>query len=212
MKERPILFSGEMVRAILEGRKTQTRRTIKPQPIYKPEERDGGITIAASLIQPQGPQIKSQGGNKPPFGPNIFLSMFQKFKVGERLWVRETWAAWSSFESNGPDEVEGTSKDLIEQGLCQAHISYRADHQTTANRWRPSIFMPRWASRITLEITNVRVQRLDEISPSDAVAEGMAVDDAIHDYRCLWDSLNKKRGLGWDTNPWIWAITFRRVK
>jgi hypothetical protein len=120
---------------------------------------------------------------------------------GDRLWVRETFA----------QGVEG----------CPGGISYRADHADPKGdgpahpvKWRPSIFMPRAASRILLEITDVRVQRLQEISTRDIWAEGIAASpdvDPVHEWRDLWDSLNAARGFGWAANPWVWAITFRRV-
>ncbi len=237
MKETPMLMCGEMVRATFEDRKTETRRVMKPQP---PSWALPHLQVGKwHHFQGTHPQGKC-GHDKcccTAIGDDAMWTLGCPYGgCGDRLWVRETWAAWSSFESNGPDEVEGTSKDLIEQGLCQAHISYRADHQTTANRWRPSIFMPRWASRITLEITDVRVQRVQEISEDDAMAEGIVKQEeglflvpgvfqsfnktvnewrvtAREAYGCLWDSLNSHRpGCSWSSNPFVWAIAFRRVK
>lgn len=211
MKSRPILFSGPMVRAILEGRKTQTRRVVKPQPnagwkfncfdsFYYWWTPDGTCNL-------NGPHE----GRKCPFG-----------QPGDRLWVRETWAAWDSVSDREASEVDGTAQELAERGLNQAHISYRADPRMHADKWRPSIHMPRWASRITLEIESVRVERVQEISENDARAEGCDGDcpiayippyttrPRVYHYAHLWQSIN---GPGsWDANPWVWVIQFRRVQ
>lgn len=178
MKERPILFSGEMVRAILDGRKTQTRRVVKPPP----PSNSGGTSEIFALAK------------QCPYG-----------QPGDWLWVRETWA---------PAATEGYDK-RDDGGL----IWYRAtDERVCMGPWRPSIFMPRQVSRIMLEITDVRVERLQDITEEDAKAEGVA---AWHDtangtvyrpeFEMLWDSINGKRGYGWDMNPWIWVIEFKKV-
>jgi len=176
IKERPILFSGPMVRAILDGRKTQTRRILKPQPICTANDNW---------------DIRSEGVWKCPYG-----------QPGDRLWVRETWRRH------------------------YGSVNYRADHEDGAGhmRWRPSIHMPRWASRITLEITDVRVQQLQDITVTDIYAEGFDpwgdtqtrtadfgdVSHVYEWYASLWDKIN---GPGaWNANPWAWAITFRRVE
>ncbi len=168
MSEKPILFSGEMIRAVLDGRKTQTRRVVKPQPV--------GLWAAP-------------GKSRCPYG-----------QPGGRLWVRETF--YPERSHRGP-------------------VSYRAtwprDDDPPDGGWKPSIFMPRWASRITLEIVSVRVEQVQDISEDDARAEG--VDDGtgqtrpLHPYwfRALWDSINSKRGYGWEKNPWVWVVAFRRV-
>ena len=202
MKERPIIFSGPMVRAILEGRKTQTRRVILPEPYlmsgiwrYSPrKDVDLNLTDHADLAQ-----------HFAPYG-----------QVGDRLWVRETW--WCP-----------------PNNLARERVSYReviatacGEEAAKKNTWKPSIFMPRWASRILLEITGVRAQWLQDITPSDAIAEGhptgpipsgftdlaaskIACAYKVAWFRNLWDSLNAKRGYGWDTNPWCWCLSFKRV-
>ncbi len=180
MKERPILFSSPMVRALLAGTKTQTRRALKVQPLdVIPFEGDKAGTHWVGRMQ-----------NDPPRGV-VFECKFGK--PGDRLWVRETHCAF---------EV--------------GHVHYRADYDPDPKGekehgvvWTPSIHMPRWASRILLEITAVRVERLQGISHEDAMAEGMALDDAIYDYSRLWDKIN---GSGsWEANPWVWVVEFRRV-
>lgn len=185
-KERPILFSGPMVRAILEGRKTQTRRVVNHQS-YFPANRQTWPLDANGLGAP--------GAISCPYG-----------NPGQRLWVRETWQP-------GPDDS----------------VAYRASDDMNHNQWKPSIFMPRWASRITLEVTDVRVERVQAISRLDIVAEGWphderqalqiaqviaglddeVIDDAsIEWFADLWDSINAKRGYSWESNPWVWVITF----
>ena len=198
MKERPILFSGEMVRAILAEQKTQTRRVMKPQPVN-----------LVDAIQ----------WKKCPHGI-----------PGDRLWVRETWAAPGYLDHRKPSDIEDWNP-----------ILYRADGFIARQfevgwswlafmfgRWRPSIFMPRWASRIMLEIVNVRVERVREITEEDAREEGIIIPDYMAGtvrlphggapvlrtsygsrFADLWDRINAKPGYGWDTNPWVWVIEFR---
>ena len=186
-KEVPIPFSGPMVRAILDGTKTQTRRVIKPQPILSAEnEKVVSEAWRAGFISV-----------KCPYG-----------HVGDRLWVKEALIS-SAYDDGEP---------------C---VKYEADghiHDDAVWVWKrkylPSMFMPRGLSRITLEITDVRVERLQSISANDCRAEGHPVDagrsldQAVHDdaaldwYRDLWDSLNAERGFGWDVNPWVWVISF----
>ena len=180
MKERPILFSGPMVRAILDGRKTMTRRVMKPQPEDYPYHHGLAVYRVAKKCTYGVP--------------------------GDLLWVRETWAS----------DVDG----------CPAGLSYRADHldprgDGPANpmRWRPSIFMPRWASRLTLRITSIRVERVQDITEADARAEGFKDvagkyargDEARIWFAELWDDINAKRGFGWDANPWVWVVGFEQV-
>lgn len=197
MTERPILFSAPMVRAILGGAKTQTRRVMKPQP----RPTDGwdwswplpGRNITAGTMNCWRDDQKPTLFPYCPYG-----------RPGDRLWVKETWAQVST--------GEGTHS-----------LVYRADSEAQV-RWRSSIFMPRWASRISLELTDIRVERLQAISDADCEIEGVrpSVDGTGKDwrddetgwrrtYRQLWDSLNAKRGHGWDTNPWVWVIEFRRI-
>ena len=198
MKERPIIFNTEMVKAILEGRKTMTRRVIKPQP-NKPEgtAHDWEWKPAGMLCYDD--YFRSHAVNYCPYG-----------QVGDGLWVRETW-------------LEDEKADSIE--AVHGHIYYKADYIKTFEKtiWRPSIFMPRWASRIDLEITDIRVERLQEISDEDMLAEGCAsthytqkgdevyIDawQLINYFPKVWDSLNAKRGYSWESNCWVWVISFK---
>ena len=190
VRERPILFSGPMVRAILDGRKTQTRRVAM--------HRVCGVMLARLAFDP---------------APDAALCPYGA--PGDRLWVRETWA-WS-----GDREIPEAER------IARGEIWYAADgDRGPAIRWRPSIHMPRWAARLTLEVTGVRVERLQDISATDCRAEGIPHfrefvvfgADAEQrremyaaEYRRLWDSLNAPRGYGWDVNPWVWVVEFRKV-
>lgn len=125
---------------------------------------------------------------------------------GDRLWVRETWADYThNIVSNNGVGIASTTRPI-----------YRADDDSSLYdvRWKPSIHMPRWASRITLEVTEVRVERVQEITEDDVLAEGithefyMTEAARIGEYRDLWNHLNAKRGYGWDANPWVWVIRF----
>lgn len=192
MKERPILFSGPMVRAILEGKKTQTRRVVKPQPDQQ-----------HALALPPLPASC-------PYG-----------KPGDRLWVRER----ISWEHAGGNWLGVTyAADGHYEEFLEPPVDWNTDDPP---KTRPSIHMPRWASRLTLEITEVRVQRLQDISEEDAIAEGMPnfIGRTVNgiavvrqsptpreEFATLWDSINGKRpGCSWSDNPCVWAITFRRI-
>jgi hypothetical protein len=204
-RERPILFSGPMVRAILEGRKTQTRR------IAKPYTRGAEIidTYTDGSIRYQVERWPNGVVAKPSLGCACKYGM-----VGDRLWVRETWSC--------PRQIGGSF--VREKRMYKAdELSPWLDYSSVV--WKPSIHMPRQFSRLSLELTAVRVERLQAISEIDARAEGCEghrasdgydIDptrdvDPIEEYRELWDSLNAKRGYGWDVNPWVWVLAFRRV-
>ena len=215
MRERPILFSGEMVKAILEGRKCMTRRVNSIGEYYLTNK-------------------------KCPYG-----------SIGDRLWVRETWRV--GMEQEPYQEYKGiqykaeeTRPENVKDGLS-IWIMPEARNMAVSPHWRPSIFMPRWASRITLEITSIRVERLQDITECDAEKEGMPDDYPIAPVYCpvcrgegnigachpvslgyiesdcqycdtarkrfinLWDSINsKKPDKRWDANPWVWVVEFRR--
>jgi hypothetical protein len=230
VSEKPIIFSGEMVRAILDGRKTQTRRVIKPQPV----EWVKAITFNEYLGEWQylgyegGMVTSSTGfpGQKPlkcPYG-----------KPGDRLWVRKTWRRSFSQFGQLPDGIEFKANNLLvyfdksDSGV-QAKNAATEKNLPRDGRWRPSIHMPRWASRITLEITDIRVERVQNISFEDCRAEGCREDFKIDATGCpfectgthygekyhfieLWNSINAKRGYGWYVNPWVWVVEFRVIK
>ena len=193
MTERGMIFNGEMVRAILDGRKTQTRRPVK-FPII---DKNMGCELAGNEL---AGELAAGNYWNSPFG-----------KPGDRIWVRETF------------------------GDCGVRLAYRADTDDGAKckveRWTPSIHMPRWASRILLEITDVRVERLNSISEEDCWAEGIEAVDGLFEnteiidmalkigccvedskpmFALLWQSIYGDDS--WQANPWVWAITFRRIE
>lgn len=194
MKERPILFNAPMVRAILDGRKTQTRRIAK---VTSEGCKEGFITPLAGFV---------------PRSIENHISYCPHGVAGDRLWVRETF---SSHIGNYGESIE---------------YAYRATHDDRYGPWKPSIHMPRSASRILLEVTNVRVERLQDISEEDAVAEGIEQEPGtshwknydtspggwrywespIQSYRTLWESINGKGS--WDLNPWVWVVEFNVPK
>lgn len=189
MKEHPILFSGPMVRAILDDKKTQTRRLMKPQPAYV-----WGWGVTRSDPEHFSAHVRYPGGHQPdpwvrcPYG-----------KAGDRLWVRETW----------------TPRKEGETELHYAPALYRADmgdvKMFPTGRWRPSIHMPRWASRLTLENAGVRVERLQDISDADILAEGFPEDPPSYaeGFAAKWDEINPKHP--WSSNPWVWVVEFKRI-
>lgn len=205
MKERPILFSGEMVRAILDGRKTQTRRIIKPQPHW--------INDSHSVAH-----IGKKVGN---------VEYLCKYgQPGERLWVRETWCEIFDSEFGEEDWIDYRATPRYPEDSSLRPAGWDNEPDGTPLRWKPSIHMPRWASRITLEITGVRVERLQEISEEDAMAEGCDPDclsvkkmyakngifygAARTWFLYLWNSINGYES--WNENPWVWVIEFKRIE
>jgi hypothetical protein len=210
MKERPILFSAPMVRALLDGSKTQTRRAFSTRMIDLMYVAAHAGEVSYFVDNDElAPNDHSYVADFCPYG-----------QPGDRLWVRETWA----------DLAELSDGNYARQAIYRADdIELYGDEDEPVNvtapdmRWRPSIFMPRWASRILLEIVSVRVERLQDISEADARAEGVTIEDrhmagycageflppAIRAYRDLWDQIN---GAGsWDANPWVWVVEFKRV-
>lgn len=225
--DKPILFSSPMVRAILAGTKTMTRRVIKPQPVMHDFGIRGAIDLQPAFVEgchkttykAVGVEVFNQGGTGSVEAP---------FYRGQRLWVRETWAVSPFLNRVKPSDLDPATQ-----------IVYRASYQNDSHFvWRPSIFMPRWASRITLEITHVRVERLQEITAADCLKEGFAQEIAeIRSiekgwtlgrvmtesdesliakgqewFQDLWDGLNAKRGFSWESNPFVWVVQFKKVE
>ena len=225
MKERGMIFNAEMVRAILDGRKTQTRRMMKPQPTPCTLQKGGHwwpSNVFKTMLHIEEEMQNGKGGwgglvgDACPFGD-----------VGDRIWVRETWARYN---------IDQDSHDM-------AYRATTPEDWPEEGRWRPSMHMPRWASRITLEITGVRVERLNSISHEDAEREGIhtevwdqtvvarnyAAEDEFFQFwsesmphyvemnelfrasfRSLWQSIYGEES--WQANPWVWVIEFKRVE
>lgn len=220
-KERPILFSGPMVRALLDGSKTQTRRALKVQPTHF-----NPVGVPRRVVPSGGPSDVIRC----PYG-----------ETGDRLWVRETFYCDHCFYPEGtppscywngdkpraahtPEQIQKERADMLEAMYYRADGDPAFEAPEGPTPWRPSIHMPRWASRITLEITSVRVERLQDISDADCVAEGCgALPAAIGSrmtsnpgetipramFRALWESINGP--ASWAANPWVWAVEFRKL-
>lgn len=216
IKERPILFSAPMIRAILNGSKSQTRRVVKPQPSY--QEIQG--TYGGKML---GFPKRGGGFWIYPNAKDHILSECPYGKIGDRLWCRETWRHQSY---GGIRTEEGECGEIKVQYLADddnrsvyaPNEYFMAEHKYRTFKWtkKPSIFMPRWASRITLEITGVRVERLQEISEEDVIAEGIAVAPAgeygAAAFRSGWNSINGKRpGCDWQSNPFVWVLEFKKL-
>ncbi len=240
MKERPILFSGPMVRAILEGRKTQTRRVVSCQP---PD--DGDSVVVGSFH----PAVVDRHGDEQP-GEKIFgaytLDGSWGIKCsygqpGDRLWVRE---AAMIAPPNFGDCANGGVLDSMGRKRIVQYIASHPDVEAGRDyglKITPSIHMPRWASRITLEVTGVRVERVQAITMEGAFAEGLQHGEpmtemdielmrgteegelakafgvgsrstALFNFICLWDELNEKRGYSWHSNPLVWVVEFKKLE
>lgn len=225
-----MLFSAAMVRAILDGRKTQTRRVMRTQPSWDPDR--------ACWRYESSKCTASWSGPRPLACASLIANDDCPYGVpGDRLWVRETfmpwsqssyecdeWESWRDAQNRPTDMRAGRTPDVIE---------YRATSESEGPWW-PAIHMPREASRILLEVTSVRVERLQDITPADILAEGVVLR-AHHDallgkcpisafderlyvdlmslWRSGWDGINGARpGCSWAANPWVWVVGFRRVE
>ncbi len=200
--ERPILMSAPMVRAILDGRKSQTRRTVKPR-------KDMGFGCPLAPNELAG-EINNGDYTNSKYG-----------RPGDRLWVRESFQPLmadgipeSEWQSCNYKTGEGYKVSYVAtDGIVEYYDI--ADDNAFCNRITPSIFMPRWASRITLEITGIHAERLQDISEADCIAEGCEHPGPIGPtfmqqvYKRVWTTING--AASWDANPWVWVVTFNRV-
>jgi len=219
-KEKSIILSTEEVRSVLDGRKTMARRVIKPQPDHCHrdiigKEKPYNVDDWNKLI----PQV-GEMEIKPPH------------QVGDILWVRETWCMVTAL-----NDCEG--KHSNQCGGIDSWDYYKADGKTLPSdfKWNPSIHMPRAAARLFLKVKDIRVERLQEISIGEICKEGIETDcrdcidhygecgeendeddecglhdDTFSNFESLWNSINAKRGYGWDSNPWVWVISFERIE
>jgi hypothetical protein len=235
MTEKSIPIGGDMVCAILDGRKTQRREVMRVQP---PDNRYQLCTLLDSTTKADKKNIGKFHWQIVGGGMRVLASddryFTPRYQVGDHLWVKETFRHF------------GNSRCLDGISLIRAHVIYQADNEvrvrhlgewknfSTAPKkawwntgkcpWTPSIHMPRWASRITLLVKEVSAERLQCITPSDAKAEGDIERSGFPEFhargalchvrwfRSLWDSINAKRGYGWDTNPWVWVYKFEHIE
>jgi hypothetical protein len=194
MREIPIIMGAESVRAILEGRKTQTRRVVTGSDRKM-------LTVCT---------------------PNVIVRDLPKYYIGDRLWVRETWALVPTTAYRCSD---GIIQTIDPNNNDDAYVYKENFDRAERLQWKSPMFMPRFASRITLEVTDIRIERLQDISEEDALAEGMygkyegpnykygsKREGVLSQYRRLWDSHNAKRGYSWKQNPWVWVVEFKVVK
>ena len=185
---KPILFSTSMVQAILDGRKTQTRRVIKA-PVLRNVREPDEVLFDGKICKFNWHGDDVIGG----------FEIKPKYQPGDVLWVRETWSRDESGEYVYRTNYGTTEDDSFPPSMF---------------KWRPSIHMPREAARIFLRVTNVRVERVQDITAHDAIREGMESEipfDTVDEFKELWNNLNAKRGYGWDTNPWVWVVKFERI-
>ncbi|ECC3484764.1 hypothetical protein ACW50_21025 [Salmonella enterica subsp. enterica] len=206
MKERGMIFNGEMVRAILDGRKTQTRRIMKNQPA-------GDYPETPALIRNVGTGFQWHG----LYGESSIFNC-PLGSIGERIWVRETFRVHSRATDVATLVYRASVRNSWTEQTHRVPVSV-CNKPATPEKWTPSIHMPRWASRLLLEITDVRVERLHSISEEDAQAEG--VQPACYEitppeaaYRVSFGEV--WRGIygeeSWEANPWVWVIKFKRVE
>lgn len=218
VKERPILFSSEMVKAILDGRKTQTRRVIKEFPVEG--FRWAGWVVSSVDKKDEGKATIAPESNSEYCITGNIKKSCPHGKIGDILYVREAFHVWIPNGKEIP-HYRATNRDRICEELG----------------WKPSIHMPKKFSRIKLEITGIRVERLQDITDKDCIAEGIDLkdfcvcpDDEFIDgvrfclncgkrftdikgeFEELWDSINEKRGYGFEKNPWCWALEFKKLE
>jgi hypothetical protein len=204
MKKKPIIFSSPMVKAILEDKKDMTRRVVKGPPCT---DINGSVNIKGFWFIPKRDKDHAFDSVAP-------------YCVGDILWVRETWGIAN--KANGFRIVYKIPQfsNPFPNGFPRELLLY--------GRWRPSIFLPRYAARIFLEVKHVHLEQVQSISERDAVREGVTTLSFVlpdektklkpkggtfrTEFKYLWDKLNKKRGYGWDKNPWVWVIQFDRIK
>jgi hypothetical protein len=228
IKERPVLFSGKMVQAILSGGKTQTRRVVKWRKgtldptgaeIKSVYEDGGGNWIGWTF---DSPKLAEQTKREYPNGEGFTCPYG---KPGDRLWVRETFAEvpCSAGCEKYPPAFDPKKSSMSQPDAPDCGWRFKATWDRSHGRWYPSIHMPRVASRLLLEVVSVRVERLQAISEADALAEGVKPfipvpgdgepETAKRAFQHLWDSINGKRlGCEWAANPWVWVVEFRKIE
>lgn len=237
MKEIPILFKDDMVRAILEGRKTQSRRVIKPQPILM----DSGTWYPSEHPGDKKNKTGLHYANEKHMRKGLAIDFCPYGQPGDILWVKEYFSWVTLVEKDPWDSLFSAIKRVPansphDHAGCKVGMLYRATDTDWEGEapWKSSLFMPRWASRINLEVVSVRAERVQEINEEDVKAEGIgsfAGNIGSHSnptdfyvafpekeggflfaseaFEALWNFINAKRGYGWDVNPWVWRIEFK---
>ncbi len=215
MRQRGILFSGPMVRAILDGKKTQTRRVVRPT----------GVVIGPEPIEyVAGSQRGDVGDHRTIWWPDTGPTRRSPYgQPGDLLYVRETFQV--GYQVADETLIGGDTYSLIRptsDATAEAtrRVFYRADYPDGSGppKWRPSIFMPKALSRLWLRVTDVRVERVQDISEEDALAEGVEECFTVYDgygrqrFRDLWNRINRSRGYAWESNPWVWVVSFERAE
>ncbi|MDR3543255.1 MAG: hypothetical protein P4L69_20185 [Desulfosporosinus sp.] len=212
MNEKPILFSIEMVKEILAGRKMKTRRVVKHQPPLNNSFVHGRVI---SSTEPKNEGCVGWGSNE----GCITHYCKMPYDVGDVLWVRETWrpkGAWSGSCRGCEIEYRAGGENEIIHGEVMAVPSRKTP-------WKPSILMPRAFARLFLKVKGIRVERLQDITeedarnegcflPSHSVEDGTLIGDSVTMFKIIWNNLNAKRGFGWDVNPWVWVVEFEKME
>lgn len=228
MTERGMIFNAEMVRAILDGRKTQTRRIMKLQP--KPSKsRPGDFWFSSKKLESMVHVSDLAPGNSPIADYHLFIQEHccPLGAVGDRIWVREAFRVHSRATDVATLVYKASERNSWTEQTHRVPVAV-CNKPATPEKWTPSLHMPRWASRILLEITDVRVERLNTISEEDARSEGI-IDggclncgesepcgcanpepDATDAFAYLWQSIYGQES--WNANPWVWVIEFKRVE
>jgi hypothetical protein len=229
--EKPIIFSPEMVRAILAKQKTQTRRPIKNLEYLN--FRQFGSYLRWQMEYRFTKPIKGVSkGIVVSFATEAeakayFIADFYKYQVGDRLWVREAFYPdppdtddWNYYEFDDGTPNQMNMKAIPAKYQTPDYVLYKASWNGSPLQWKPSIYMPRWASRITLEVTDLRVERIQDISTEDCIAEGFssrlrefdAQVDLWQQVEVAWNKMHEKKGFGWNQNPFVWVVGFKVVK
>ncbi len=230
---KPILFNTEMVKAILDGRKTTTRRLVKPAKPFRNNDYHQGDGLWIDGYnkddEPNG-HVKDYSVSCCWITKKMYIERFAPYKIGDILYVRETWN-WLPCYECGQDMEDGScgtseSRYNHKKRECGCY-QFRADYNDTETKWHPSIHMPKEAARIFLKVTGVRMERLQEISESDIYREGIVIsaDDCAGKFdfvsemyflfQNLWNSTIKKsefENYGWEANPWVWVIEFEKLE